>query len=126
MHTSYEGAQGRPFYASHLKQNYPKSRDVELGTIQSALLSATGLLTCLWADIINNDLQADEEAVVNVHNVLDIVQRTLMLMGKANELVSQAYVATFYVALMPLWKSTLLSHNQIVESSYLARVFVHS
>ena len=73
-----------------LKQNYPKSHDAELATIQSALLSATGPLTCLWSDIIDSHLHTNEEGVVNVHNVLDIVQRTLVLLGNANELISQA------------------------------------
>ena len=72
------------FMLDHLKQNYPKSRDAELGTIQSALLSATGPLTCLWADIIDSELHTNEEGVVNVHDVLDIVQRTLVLLGNAN------------------------------------------
>ena len=47
----------------HPKQNYPKSRDADLGTIQSALLSATGPLTCLWYDIIDSHLHTNEEGV---------------------------------------------------------------
>ena len=78
------------FMLDHLKQNYPKLRDAELGTIQSALLSATGPLTCLWADIIDSELHTNEEGVVNVHDVLDIMQRTLVLLGNANELISQS------------------------------------
>ena len=77
------------FMFDHLKQNHPKSHDTELGTLQSALMFATGPLMCLWIDIIDNGLNTNEKRVVNVHNVLDIVQHTLVLMGNANKLISQ-------------------------------------
>ena len=35
------------YMMDHLRQCFPKSRDCELGTVQAALLSAVGLLTCL-------------------------------------------------------------------------------
>ena len=77
------------FMADHLKECFPKSRDGELGIIQSALLSAVGPLTCLWSDLLDNNLLADEKATINAHDVLNVVQRTLVLMGNANELLSQ-------------------------------------
>jgi len=39
--------------------------------------------------LLDNNLLEDEEAVVNVHDVLEVVQRTLVLLGNANELISQ-------------------------------------
>ena len=78
------------FMMDHLKHRYPKSRDAELGTIQSALLFAAGPLTCLWSDLLDNNLLADEAAVISTQDVLNVVQRTLVLMGNANELISQA------------------------------------
>ena len=77
------------FMADHLKERLPKSRDSELGIVQSALLSATGPLTCLWSDLLDNNLLADESATINAHDVLNVIQRTLVLMGNANELLSQ-------------------------------------
>ena len=68
----------------HLKHRYPKSRDAELGTIQSALLFVAGPLTCLWSDLLDNNLLADEAAVISTQDVLNVVQRTLVLMGNAN------------------------------------------
>ena len=78
------------YMTDHLRQRFPKSRDGELGTVQAALLSAAGLLTCLWSDLLDNNLLADESAVINVHDVLNIIQQTLVLMGNAYELLSQA------------------------------------
>ena len=65
------------YMMDHLRQCFPKSRDGELGT-------------CLWSDLLDNNLLADKLAVINVHDVLNIIQRTLVLMGTANELLSQA------------------------------------
>ena len=77
------------FMLDHLKQRFPKSCDHELGTIQAALLRCTGPLSCLWAELIDNDLLKSEDAVINVHDVLNVLQCTLVLLGNANELVSQ-------------------------------------
>jgi len=46
----------------HLKQRFPRSRDVELGTIQSALLKCAGPLAYLWSELLDNGL-LDEEGV---------------------------------------------------------------
>ena len=78
------------YMMDHLRQRFPKSPNSELGTVQAALLSAAGPLTCLWSDLLENNLLADDSAVINVHDVLNIIQRTLVLMGNANELLSQA------------------------------------
>ena len=48
------------YVMDHLRQRFPKSRDGELGTVQAALLSAAGQLTCLWSDLLDNNLLADE------------------------------------------------------------------
>jgi len=78
------------FVLDHLSQRFQKSRDAELGTIQVALLRSAGPLSCLWLELLDNDLLKDEHSMINVHDVLNIVQRTLVLLGNANELISQA------------------------------------
>ena len=77
------------FVLDHLKQRFPKSRDHELGTIQSALQRCAEPLSCLWSELIDNDLLRSEDSVIYVHDVLNVLQRTLVLLGNANELVSQ-------------------------------------
>ena len=77
------------FVLDHLNKRFPRSRDAELGTIQAALLRCAGPLSCLWSELIDNDLLKDEDSMINVHDALSVVQRTLVLLGNANELVSQ-------------------------------------
>ena len=59
------------YMMDHLRQLFPKSHDGELGTVQVALLSAAGPLTFLWSDLLDNNLLADELAVIHVHNVMN-------------------------------------------------------
>ena len=77
------------YATNHLKSRFPKGEDAELSKIQTALLRVCGPMTCLWAELIDNDLLSNPEATVNVHDVLNIIQRSLVLLGNANELVSQ-------------------------------------
>jgi len=44
------------FMLSHLKACFPRLNKTQLHTIQTALLSAVGSLTCLWVDLITNDM----------------------------------------------------------------------
>lgn len=59
------------FVLDHLK-----SHDHKLGMIQSALQQCAGPLLCLWSELIDNDLLKSEDAVINVHDVLNVLQRT--------------------------------------------------
>ena len=80
------------FVLDHLKQHFPKSCDHKLGTKQAALLRCTGPLSCLWSELLDNDLLKSKDAVINVHHVLNVLQRTLVLLGNANELVSMQHL----------------------------------
>ena len=78
------------YMMDHLRRRFPKSCDSELGTVQAALLSVAGPLTCLWSDLLSKNLLADDSAVINVHDMLNIIQRMLVIIRNANELLSQA------------------------------------
>ena len=75
------------FMLSHLRARFPRSNEAQLRTIQMALLSAAGPLTCLWANLIANDM-VHEGATVSVEDVLQVIQRSLVLMGNANTLLA--------------------------------------
>ena len=46
-------------------------------------------MTCMWSDLIKQNLQEDPDATINVHDVLEIIQRSLVLLGNANKVLSQ-------------------------------------
>ena len=77
------------FVTDYLKAAFPKSDDGELIKVQSALLKVCGPMACMWAELIDNNLLSDADATVNVHDVLNIIQRTIVLLGNANEMLSQ-------------------------------------
>ena len=91
-----------------------------------ALLSAADPLTCLWSDLLDNSLLADESVVINVHDVLNIIQRTLVLMGNANELLSQARRCNILQCFDKIWKGTGRNHVQTAKNFYLATSFARN
>ena len=71
---------------SWIWQKYPKLADGRLSLIQQALHASAGPLTCTWASL----LDADSGEAVPVEDVLNIIQRTIVLMGNVNALTTQA------------------------------------
>ena len=72
----------------YLKSRYPK-QDSELVKLQSVMLKVCGPMTCMWSDLTEQNLLEDPDATINVHDMLDIIQRSLVLLGNANEMLSQ-------------------------------------
>ena len=78
------------FIKDHLGARFPAREYGEFAKVQSALLKTCGPIACLWSELIENGLLEDPDASINVLDVMDIMQRTLVLLGNANELLSQA------------------------------------
>ena len=76
------------FVKDYLKSRYPK-QDGELAKLQSAMLKACGPMTCMWSDLIEQNLLEDPDATISVHDMLEIIQRSLVLLGNTNEMLSQ-------------------------------------
>ena len=53
------------------------------------MLYAASPLTNLWADLIEQGLSNDAEAAIHVSDILDTIQRSLVLLGNANSLISE-------------------------------------
>lgn len=77
------------FVADFAGKKLDKARDSQLSKIQGAMLYAASPLTNLWADLIEQGLVNDPEAAIHVSDVLEIVQRSLVLLGNANSLISE-------------------------------------
>ena len=76
------------FVKDYLKSCFPK-QDGKLARLQSAILKVCGPMTCMWSDLIEQNLLDDPDATISVHDVLEIIQRSLVLLGNANGLLSQ-------------------------------------
>ena len=66
-----------------------KARDAALTRIQGSLLYAANPLANLWAILIDQGLDGDQQAVIPVSEMLDVIQRSLVLLGNANSLLSE-------------------------------------
>ena len=73
----------------YLKSCFPAQEDGKLARLQSAMLKVCGPMSCLWSDLIKQNLLEDPNATISVHDVLEVVQLSLVLLGNANELLSQ-------------------------------------
>ena len=72
------------FYKGKLNHN----QNGEMKQIQTALLNATGPLCGLWSQIHDQGLDK-EGGLIQVPVVLETIQRTLVLLGNANHLLSE-------------------------------------
>ena len=52
----------------------------------------------MWAELIDN-LLSDPDAKVNVYDVLNIIQRTMILLGNTNEMMSELRHSKILVAI---------------------------
>ena len=71
-------------------QKYPKIADGRLFLIQQAPHASARPLTCTWASL----LDAEPGEAVPVEDVLNIIQRTIVLMDNVNALTTQAQQQT--------------------------------
>ena len=76
------------FVKDYLKSRYPK-QDGELVKLQSVMLKVCGPIMCMWSDLIEQNLLEDLDATISIHDMLEIIQRSLALLGNANEMFSQ-------------------------------------
>lgn len=67
-----------------------KARDAQLSRIQASVLYVANPLTNLWAELLGQDLVGDPQAVIPVADILEFIQRTLVLLGNANNQISEA------------------------------------
>ena len=77
------------FVSDFAPKKVDKARDAALSKIQGSLLYAVNPLTNMWAGLIEQGLVDDPEALIPVPDVLDIIQRSIVLIGNANNLVSE-------------------------------------
>jgi hypothetical protein len=77
------------FVADFAGKKLDKARDSQLAKIQGAMLYAAGPLTNLWADLIEQGLANDSDAAIHVSDILETIQRSLVLLGNANSLISE-------------------------------------
>ena len=77
------------FVSDFAPKKVDKARDAALSKIQGSLLYAVNPLTSMWAGLIEQGLVEEPEALIPVPDVLDVIQRSIVLIGNASNLVSE-------------------------------------
>ena len=92
------------FISDFAGKKLDKARDAQLARIQGAVLYAANPLTCLWSDLVDQGLTQDPKAAILVSDVLDIIQRSLVLLGNANNLILETRRETALESIHPSLK----------------------
>ena len=66
-----------------------KARDTQVIKIQTSLLYAANPLAKLWSEVVEQGLDQDPKALIPIADVLDTIQRALVLLGSANNTISE-------------------------------------
>ena len=61
-------------------------------------------MTCLWSDLADQGLTQDHKAAILVSDVLDVIQRSLVLLGNANNLIAETRRETALESIHPSLK----------------------
>ena len=77
------------FVSEFAGKKLDKARDAQLEKLQGSVLYVANPLTNLWTDLIDRGLTQDPEGSVSVGRVMDTIQRSLVLLGNANNLISE-------------------------------------
>ena len=75
-----------PYILTFWKNKIDLAADNQLKQLQSTLLYTAGPLAGLWSQIVDQGLNKDPDALIQVPIVLETLQRALVLLGNANSL----------------------------------------
>ena len=75
-----------PYILTFWKNKIDLTADNQLKQLQTALLYTAGPLAGLWSQIVDQGLNKDPEALIQVPIVLETLQRALVLLGNVNSL----------------------------------------
>jgi hypothetical protein len=77
------------YVSEFLGKKFPRDHDNELVKIQATVLACIRPLTTAWQELIEDGLDTEPELMVPARTVLEIIQRSLCLIGSAAEGISQ-------------------------------------
>ena len=77
------------FVSEFAGKRLDKARDAQLTRVQASVLYIANPLTNFWSNLMEQGLAQDPDATISVTGVTDVIQRTLVLLGNANNLISE-------------------------------------
>ena len=78
------------YISDFLGKRFPKERDMEAMKIQASVLAIARPLASTWLHLQEAGMNEDPEMLVPASEVMQLVQRTVCLVGNASELISQS------------------------------------
>ena len=91
------------YITDFLGNKFPKDQDAQDKKVQASVLAIIRPLTSAWQSLLNAGADMDPELNVPATDVLDMIQRTICLIGNSSELISQKRRASILSAIDPSW-----------------------
>ena len=91
------------YITDFLGKKFPKEQDSETMKIQASVLAVARPLASGWQNLLDAGLETNPDMLVPAAEVLDLIQRTLCLVGNASEYISQTRRARILAAIDPAW-----------------------
>ena len=91
------------YITDYLGSKFPKEQDAQDKKVQASVLAVVRPLTSAWQSLLEAGVETNPELNVPATEVLDIIQRTLCLIGNSSELISQKRRANILAAVDPSW-----------------------
>jgi hypothetical protein len=91
------------YITDFLGKKFPKDQDSEAMKVQASVLAVARPLASGWQNLLDAGLETNPDMLVPAAEVLDLIQRTLCLVGNASEYISQTRRARILTAIDPTW-----------------------
>ena len=91
------------YITDFLGNKFPKDQDAQDKKIQASVLAITRPLTSAWQTLLEASVGEDTDLRVPATDVVDMIQRTICMIGNSSELISQKRRANILAAIDRSW-----------------------
>lgn len=106
------------YMSDFLGKKFPKERDSEAMKIQASVLAIARPLTSAWQHLQEAGMDEDPEMLVPAAEVMQLVQRTLCLVGNASEFISQTRRSHILGAIAQSWCKFASDHFSVKDTLF--------
>ena len=91
------------YITDYLGNKFPKEQDAQDKKVQASVLAIVRPLTSAWQSLLESGVETNPGFSIPAIEVLDIIQRTICLVGNSSELISQRLRANILATIDPSW-----------------------
>ena len=109
------------YITDYLGNKFPKEQDAQDKKVQASVLAIVRPLTSAWQSLLESGVETNPGFSIPAIEVLDIIQRTICLVGNSSELISQRRRANILATIDPLWSKFGTDKYTQIKRCFLGR-----